>query len=150
METNTPGLLKVESHEKQAYILSWDIPSEGFAFLRENSHDSDQEKIVKKMAFTKVTSCRVKSADRLHALGLPSSNSVILIPSSIPEQAIDDAITQTEKDYNQLNELLKSVGLPSVGNPYIRKVAIVKFQFGVFRDMAERKLIERLEGAMDT
>src|SRR5438552_3730320 len=141
---------KLEEFQKTAFICHYDIPSEGFAFLRENSIDSPQEKLMKKMAYTKITSCRVKSADRLHALGLPSSNSVILIPSSIPEQTIDDAITQTEKDYNQLNELLKSVGLPSVGSPYIRKVAIVKFQFTTFKEMAERKLMERLDGAMDT
>src|SRR5438477_44853 len=40
---------KLEEFQKTAFICHYDIPSEGFAFLRENSIDSPQEKLMKRL-----------------------------------------------------------------------------------------------------
>lgn len=142
--------LKIEGHELSAWIAHFDIPSEGFAFLKADPKDDANTARIKKMAYTKVQSCRVKSSNMLHRLGLPASNSVLLIPNTVSERSIDETILTVEKEYKSVNDILKDLGLQSVGEPYIRKVAIVKFQFTAFRDMAERQLMERIDQTLNT
>jgi hypothetical protein len=149
LENLNPASVKSEGYERQGYILAWDIPSEGFSFLKTSDKDLPEQKTIKKTAFTKVTAVRIKSGNRFHSIGLPATNSVILIPHSTSDETVDNIISQTEKDYTQLNELLATWGLPSVGKPDIHKIAIVKFQFTKFRDMAEKNLRDKLDQQLD-
>jgi len=133
-----------ESYEKAAYILHFDLPSEQFKFLYDVEKDEDPIKVIKSMAANKIASCRLISTRQLHALGLASSQSVLLIPAGTTDKTIDDVITIVEANYTAINSLLVGFKLPSIGMPFIRKVPIVKFQFTLFKEMAEKQLMNRI------
>src|SRR5437899_7744670 len=126
---------KAEDMVKQAYILHFDIPSEGFKFLYDTSKDEDSIKLIKAAAKNKIATCRLISSRQLHVLGLASSESVLLIPASTTDETIDTAIKTVEENYRAINDLLVGFNLPSIGMPFIRKVPIVKFQFTMFKEM---------------
>ena len=140
--------IKPEGMEKTAWIIHWDIPSEGFKFLKPTDKDSPAEKTIKSAMFNKIASVRLQSANKLYELGLPSSNSVLLVPNTVIEQEIDNIIASIEEQYKNMNKMLVASGLLEIGQPFIRKVPIVKFQFTIFKEMAERKLMVRLDESL--
>src|SRR3972149_6512673 len=116
--------IKPEEYTKQAYIVHYDLPSEGFSFLKPTDIDSPAEKMIKSTMFNKIASTRLKSTYKLHGLGLPSSNSVLLIPAITTEREIDDIINAVDESYKGMNKLLVASGLSEIGQPFIRKVPI--------------------------
>jgi hypothetical protein len=141
--------IKTENSEKTGWLVHYDLGSEARAVLYKTEKDDPATKSIKFIATNKIAAVRLKSTTMLHSLGLPSSNSVLLIPADVAEDSIDGVIKSVDKHYKELNELLVTYGLPEIGQPFIRKVAIVKFQFSVFQDMAQRKLMDRLDDQLN-
>ena len=131
--------------ELYGYVLAYDLPSEGFKFLYDSSKDEDSIKLIKSTAINKIASCRLVSTRQLQKLGLPYSQSVLLVPVGTTDKTIDDVTTLIETNYSVINSLLVGFNLPTIGTPFIRKIPIVKFQFTLFREVAHKKLMERLD-----
>jgi hypothetical protein len=135
--------------EQVAFMVVYDIPSEGFKFLQKTDKDTEPIKHIKTDAIHHISSVRLTATRWLHDLGLPSSNSVLLIPAGTTDETIDQTVINVEKKYKELNEYLKVLGLQEIGSPFIRKVPIVRFQFSLFRDMAEKNLRDKLDQQLD-
>ena len=113
-------------------ILVYDLPSE------------NQKKLEDESAKIAVKNVRIASIRLLHRLGLPSTESVILVPANNREEA-ERAIEEVKQRYAELSERL---GI-DVGKPLIRLLQLEREQSETFRELAERRLLERIDEAID-
>jgi len=125
---------KVKIEEKHKFIIAYDLPSENLKGI-----DALAKQIIR--------NTRVKATIKLQVLGLQSTQSVIL--SSKDRKQIEETVSEVMKLYDQLNSVLRGEYDFTVGRPLIKIIEITQTQFLAFKDLAEKQLIERLEGLIE-
>jgi len=117
-------------------ILVYDLVSENHRALRNTP------------LFGKVRAVRIKCTSMLYKLGIPCTESVILINSSHAER-ISETIEMVRELYEDvLHEVNNALGV-RLPEPVIKVLDITQDQYQVFRDLAERRLRESIDGQID-
>jgi len=118
-----------------AYIVVYDLPSENhniFAIPNINSL---------------VRNTRVTCTYLLHSLGVQCTESVVLIPRENAHK-INTVIETVKQNYNRLWNTIREMGLRIEIDPLIRVISVTGEQFSTFKELAERRLRERIEEAI--
>jgi hypothetical protein len=121
--------------EETALVLVYDLPSENhniFAIPNINSL---------------VRNTRVTCTYLLHSLGVQCTESVILVPRENATR-VNTVIETVKQNYNRLWNQIREMGLRIEIDPLIRVIQITGEQFNTFRELAERRLRERIEEAI--
>lgn len=126
--------------EVKGYVVPYDLPSENLVMFN-NTEEGEKIK-------NYVRSKRVQATYYLHSLGVPATNSVIIVPLSKISK-IDEVIAKVNQIYNSVNEVLKKHNLPEIGKPIVKKIPIVETQLVSFKDLAERQLKQKLDDKID-
>lgn len=131
------GNVSVIVEGEGAYIVAYDLPSENVKDL------SDVE------AKEKVRNVRVGAVLKLHSLGIMCTESVILVPSGKAEK-IDSVINEVYSDYEELNKWLETKGFVTLNTPLIRKIKLTAEQKEDFKELAERRVKEKLDEVIES
>jgi len=119
-----------------SYIIAYDMPSENRLCYDENNGNRE--------AKMKVRSTRIAAITKLHKLGLLCTESVILVPR-MREKDIEKAIEHVNQLYEDLNKWLLQKGYHGIEKPLIKVIPLNAKQTVEFRDIAEKKLAEKLD-----
>jgi hypothetical protein len=138
----------VLASEEIAYIVPYDIPSENFLQFKESQADSEDVKALKQKMLNYVKAQRIKATYYLHSLGVLCTNSVVLVPRSKSNE-IDQAISKVEEIYRETNETLVKNGFNEIGKPVVKKIAITQQQLVPLRELAEKRLMEKIDEKID-
>jgi len=118
------------------------------SFLRPRKEESEEEREKRIEMRDWVRAKRVQATSRLHGLGVLSTNSVVLVPTSRVDK-IDEVIREVNGIYEEVNLRLEEKGFIGVGMPIIRKIPIVQTQIISFKELAERQLKDKLDKKID-
>jgi len=129
-----------QENEKSGFVVAYDLPSE-------NRIDFSAKGIDKEVK-DKVRSVRISATIKLHKLGVLSTESVILVPSS-NEKYIQTTINEINKMYSDLDNWLRQKGLIGIEQPLIKVIELTKKQVTDYKELAQRKLKQRLDEAID-
>ena len=121
-----------EGMGKGDLIVVYDLPSE------------NRLEIGNKGLIMRVKNLRIQSLRRLHRLGLLCTESVVIVPRR-REKEIHEAIERIYKDYEAL---AKEQDLDSF-IPVIKVIELVTDQERELKDLAQRKLLRRLDELID-
>jgi hypothetical protein len=117
------------------YVLVYDLPSENHNIFAIPS------------VHTLVRNTRVTSTYLLHSLGVQCTESVILVPRENAHK-INTVIETVKQNYMSLWNQVREMGLRIEIDPLIRVISVTGEQLSTFRDLAERRLRERIEEAI--
>jgi len=95
-----------------------------------------------------IRNVRVWCTERLHALGVQCTESVILV-SPFREGMIEPAIRAIEDKYNALRGRLRDNGLALLLQPVIRVLPLTPMQYNTFRELAQRRIVEIVDSAIE-
>ena len=118
-----------------AFVLVYDLPSE--------NHNIFGAPHVNNL----VRNTRVTSTYLLHSLGVQCTESVILVPRENAGR-VNSVIENVMENYRRLWNQIREMGLRIEIDPLIRVIQISGEQFNTFRELAERRLRERIEEAI--
>jgi len=122
--------------EPSGYVVAYDLPSE-------NRLDYSDKGVR-----DRARAIRVRATMKLHRLGVNATESVVLVPQSKGE-LIGKTVKEVYELYRELDKWLKDKGLWGVEEPLIRVIEITPEQKEDFKALAERKLKERLDRAIE-
>jgi hypothetical protein len=145
---NTTVNTTVLASEEIAYIVPYDIPSENFLQFKESQADSEDVKALKQKMLNYVKAQRIKATYYLHSLGVLCTNSVVLVPKSKSNE-IDQVISKVEEIYRETNKTLLESGFNEIGRPIVKKIAITQQQLVPLRELAEKRLMEKIDEKID-
>jgi hypothetical protein len=132
----------------KGYVVPYDLPSENVSFLMPQEDEDEEAKMRKRVLRDFVRAKRVQATNYLHSLGVLATNSVILVPASRIDR-IDEAIRKVQEIYEEINGRLEREQFSKLGVPVVKKIPMVQTQVIGFRDLAEKKLRERLDEKID-
>jgi hypothetical protein len=118
-----------------AFVLVYDLPSE--------NHNIFGAPHVNNL----VRNTRVTCTYMLHSLGVQCTESVILVPRENATR-VNTVIENVMESYRRLWNTIREMGLRIEISPLIRVIQITGEQFNTFRELAERRLRERIEEAI--
>jgi len=113
-------------------IVVYDLPSENLSLFR----GLDVRETIR--------NTRIRCVYRLHSLGLQCTESVILVPPTHVHR-IDEIIDYVSHEYNELS---RTLAMPSFV-PLIRVLDITQEQREAFKDVAKRRLVERIDEGIE-
>jgi len=117
-------------------VVAYDLPSE---HIRRLGNDDNKRK---------VRNLRLRCVYRLHGLGLQTTESVILVPSS-RRGRIEGVINYVRTEYGALELELRDQGIDIELVPLIEVIPITIEQRDRFRVLAERRLREFIDRKID-
>jgi ABC-type transporter Mla subunit MlaD len=125
-------------NQNQTYVKAvvYDLESENMNIFRNTQ------------VFDMVRSARVKCVLLLHGLGLPCTESVILVAPNKAEH-VDRTITLVNQTYERLNEQLRANGFNVRLQPIIQVLDLNTVQYTRLLPLAERRLLSSLDRAID-
>jgi hypothetical protein len=118
-------------------IVVYDLPSEQMRIYQAYPEAKNRARAI-----------RVSCTERLHSLGLQCTESVILVAQS-RARAIETVQQYVSDKYQQLNSFLESIHLGTNVVPHVEVIDIVREQQEQFRRLAETRLVEKLDEAID-
>jgi len=117
-------------------IIAYDLPSENRVEVKD------------KKVYNRIRTTRILSTIKLHRLGILTTESVILIPNST-KQKISETVNEVYKLYQALNEDLEKNYNMNIGEPLIKVIPLTQKQQTDFKELAERKIKERLDKTIE-
>jgi len=118
-----------------AYVIAYDLPSENYNIF--------QAPHVK----NKVRNTRVNCTYLLHSVGVMCTESVVLAPPRLDVE-VARVIDKVNRNYSSLRSQLSQMGI-SVGiEPLIKVIKVTGEQYDTFRELAMRRLREKIEEAV--
>jgi len=117
-------------------ILVYDLPSENIKVIHDSSF------------YDEVRALRVYSITKLHSLGIQCTESVILLPSSSMSR-VNDVINNIIQKYNEMKLKLQNNNIFLGFQPIIRVLPLTQQQQSTFIEIAKRRLIQRIDEAID-
>jgi hypothetical protein len=91
---------------------------------------------------------RVKATQWLHKLGIECTESVILVNGN-HEDRVQDVIARVHQAYAEILGEIRATLSVNLPPPIIRVLEVTNEQFGVFRELAERRLRELIDIHID-
>jgi hypothetical protein len=98
--------------------------------------------------FDLVRTARIKCVLLLHSLGIPCTESVILVAPNKAEH-VDRTIAICREIYERLNEQLRANGFNVRLQPIIQVLDLTTVQYARLLPLAERRLLSSLDRAID-
>jgi hypothetical protein len=98
--------------------------------------------------FGRLKSLRMRATQRLHKLGIPCTESVILVHKR-NENKIQYVIDRILSDYSYLLAEIRSNLSVNLPQPVIRVLSVTEDQLGVFRELAERHIRNLIDAHVD-
>jgi hypothetical protein len=98
--------------------------------------------------FGRLKSLRMRSTQRLHKLGIPCTESVILVHERNVGK-IQYVIDRILSDYSCLLAEIRSNLSVNLPQPVIRVLSVTEDQLGVFRELAERHIRNLIDAHVD-
>jgi len=125
-------------NQNQTYVKAvvYDLESENMNIFRGSN------------VFDMVRTARVKCVLLLHSLGVPCTESVILVAPNKVEQ-VDRVIALVNQTYERLNERLRANGFNIRLQPIIEVLSLTTVQATRLIPLAERRLMSSLDRAID-
>ena len=123
---------KVDEMRGNSLVVVYDLPSE------------NRLEIGNKGLIMRVKNLRIQSLRRLHRLGLLCTESVVIVPRA-KEREVKEAVERIYKDYEAL---AKEENLESF-IPIIKIIELVSDQEKELKEIAQRKLLKRLDELID-
>jgi hypothetical protein len=125
-------------NQNQTYVKAvvYDLESENMNIFRGSQ------------VFDMVRSARVKCVLLLHSLGIPCTESVILVSPNKAEH-VDRTIALVNETYERLNEQLRANGFNVRLQPIIQVINLNTVQYTRLLPLAERRLLSSLDRAID-
>lgn len=117
-------------------VLVYDLTSENRPVLKDT------------VFFGRLKSLRVRSTQRLHRLGIPCTESVILVHER-NENEIQSVIDRVLSDYSFLLAEIRSTLSVNLPQPVIRVLSLTEGQLKVFRELAERHIRDLVDAHVD-
>jgi len=118
--------------EKGDVVVVYDLPSE------------NRTEVGHKQIELKIKNLRIASIRKLHKLGLLCTESVVIVPRNKLEE-LRKVIEEINRDYEEVSN---DEGLENF-KPTIKVIELAKDQAEEFKDIAERKLLRKLDEAID-
>lgn len=119
-------------NQKAELIVVYDLPSE------------NRLEVERKNLELKIKNLRISSIRKLHKLGLLCTESVVIVPRD-KEEELKRAIDEIMQNYEGMAKSEKLDGF----KPVIRVIELAKDQAETFKEIAERKLLAKLDEAID-
>jgi len=129
-----------ENDLETSFIIAYDMPSENRIVYDEKNGNRE--------AKMKVRSTRIAAISKLHKLGLLCTESVILVPR-MREKDIEKAIEHVNRLYEDLDQWLRQKGYSGIEKPLIKVIPLNSQQTVAFKDIAEKRLAEKLDETID-
>jgi hypothetical protein len=98
--------------------------------------------------FGRLKSLRMRATQRLHKLGIPCTESVILVHERNVDK-IQYVIDRILSDYSYLLAEIRSNLSVNLPQPVIRVLSVSEDQLGVFRELAERHIRDLIDAHVD-
>jgi hypothetical protein len=98
--------------------------------------------------FGRLKSLRMRATQRLHKLGIPCTESVILVQKR-NENKIQYVIDRILSDYSDLLAEIRSELSVNLPQPIIRVLSVTEDQLGVFKELAERHIRNLIDAHVD-
>ena len=144
-----PGGGREIEMETKAYVLAYDLPSEYRSDYYKPAQDREAENHAKaKEAMRLIRAVRIKATARLYSVGLPASNSVIVVPTRHVERA-RKVMEEVKALYAELSTKLKEMGFPGLPEPLIVLIPQVQVQVVSWASLVERELARKLDKAIE-
>jgi hypothetical protein len=117
-------------------VLVYDLTSENRTILRDT------------VFFGRLKSLRMRATQRLHKLGIPCTESVILVHERNVDK-IQYVIDRILSDYSYLLAEIRSNLSVNLPQPVIRVLSVTEDQLTVFRELAERHIRDLVDAHID-
>jgi hypothetical protein len=98
--------------------------------------------------FGRLKSLRMRATQKLHKLGIPCTDSVILVHKR-NDNKIQYVIDRVLSDYSYLLAEIRSNLSVNLPQPVIRVLSVTEDQLGVFRELAERHIRNLIDAHVD-
>jgi len=135
--------------EAKGWVVPFDGVSSYWGDLFFRDTDTPELRLKKKEARKLLNSAYNYMRKTLKSLGLTVTQSTVLVSNKRTKEEIQRAIELSQEKYKKINGKLEALGFRPKPMPLIKVIPIVSTQFIYWKELAEEKLHEQLQGIID-